>query len=367
MIVGEALCKNGLYIVKAKVVKNINSIDQSETYITYTNKLTDCEKWHQRFCHVNMKTIQELSKGNLVRGLDNININDMHCNSCSVSKSTKAPCKELGSRQTKNVLELIHSDLCGPMPIKSIGGAKYFLTFTDDYSKKVTVYCLHSKDEVTKYVQKYIAMVERETDRKVKRFRSDNGLEYCNKVLKQMFDEMGIKHERTNVDTPQMNGIAERINRTLLDLVRAMLKNAELPERFWAEAIVTACYIKNRVIHSFVNDIPESIWTGNKPSVKHLKVYGCLAYAHITKQGRHKLDSRGKECIFVGYSNQTKGYRLWDPIKRDIIQTKHVEFVEDVYGYEYIYSKKILETPFTNADNIDEVEDIDTVDEDDEL
>lgn len=81
--------------------------------------------------HVNIKTILtiltiELLKRNLVRGLDNININDMHCNSCSVSKSTEAPCKELGSRQTKNVLELIHSDLCGPMPIKSIGGAKYF-------------------------------------------------------------------------------------------------------------------------------------------------------------------------------------------------------------------------------------------------
>lgn len=87
----------------------------------------------------------------------------------------------------------------------------YFLTFPDDYSRKVIVYCLYSKDEVTKYVQKYIARVERETDRKVKRFRSNNGLEYCNKVLKRMFDEMGIKHEQTNVDTPQMNGIAERI------------------------------------------------------------------------------------------------------------------------------------------------------------
>lgn len=118
-----------------------------------------------------------------------------------------------------------------------------------------------------------------------------------------MFDEMEIKHERTNIDTSQMNGIAERINRTLLDLIRAMLKNAELPERFWAEAIVTVCYIKNRVIHSFVNDISESIWTGNKPSVKHLKIYGCLAYAHITKQDRHKLDSKGKEYIFVGYFN----------------------------------------------------------------
>jgi len=112
-----------------------------------------------------------------------------------------------------------------------------------------------------------------------------------------------------------MNGVAERINRTLFNLVRAMLKNAKLPERFWAEAVVTACYIRNRVIHSSINDIPERLWTGNKPSVKHLKVYGCLAYAYDYKQSKHKLESRGRECILVGYSSQTKGYRLWDPIK----------------------------------------------------
>jgi len=87
-----------------------------------------------------------------------------------------------------------------------------------------------------------------------------------------MFDEAGIKHKRTNAYTSQMNGVAERINRTLFNLVRAMLKNAELPERFWAEAVVIACYIRNRVIHSSINDIPERIWTGNKPSVKHFKI-----------------------------------------------------------------------------------------------
>lgn len=103
-----------------------------------------------------METIRKLSKGNLIRGLDNvnININDAHCSSCSIGKSTKAFCKEVDHRQTKNVLKLIHSDLCGPMPTKSIGGAKYFLTFTDDYSRKSTVYCLQTKDEVFEYIRK---------------------------------------------------------------------------------------------------------------------------------------------------------------------------------------------------------------------
>lgn len=93
--------------------------------------------------------------------------------------------------------------------------------------------------------------------------------------------------------------------------------------------------------HSEIDDnVPEGIWTENRPSVKHLKAYGCLGYAHIPKQNRNKLDSRAKECIIVGYSNQTKGYRLWDPVVDDIIQTKHVEFVEEICGFEYIYQKR---------------------------
>lgn len=100
-----------------------------------------------------------------------------------------------------------------------------------------------------------------------------------------------------------MNGIAERVNRTLLDMVRAMLKTAQLPDKFWAEALSAACHVKNRILHSAVNDgVPEGVWTRNTPSIKHLKAYGCLAYVHILKQGRHKLDPRAKECwLLVGY------------------------------------------------------------------
>jgi len=282
-IVGEAFDKNGLYIMKAE---NINSkSNQTETYIVDSSKVNESHKWHQRFCHINIKNIKELSTKNLVRGLENANIDNIHCQGCSIGKSTKAPCKQIKDRQTKNVIELIDSDLCGPMPSKSIGGSKYFLTFTDDYSRKTIVYCLKGKDEVISYVRRYIARVERETDRKVKKIRTDNGLEFCNKQLINLFSKSGIKHERTNTYTPQMNGVAERVNRTLLDMVRSMLKTAQLPERFWAEAILAACYVKNRAIHSAIDDdTPEGVWTGNQPSVKHLKMYGCLAYANVPKK-----------------------------------------------------------------------------------
>lgn len=107
--------------------------------------------------------------------------------------------------------------------------------------------CIKSKEEVTGCVKAYIARIEREKGKKVKKFRTDNGLEYCNKEFMKFFRDVGIKHERSNVESPQMNGIAERINRTLMDLVRSMLKSAKLLQKFWAEAVVTATYIRDRV------------------------------------------------------------------------------------------------------------------------
>lgn len=114
-----------------------------------------------------------------------------------------------------------------------------------------------------------------------------------------------------------------------------MLKSASLPQKFRAEAVTTAAYIKNRVCHSTINvQVPFTVWTRKIPSVRHLKVYGCLAYARLPDQGRRKLDDRARECIFVGYAKQTKGYRLWYPQKGDVITTKHVRFVEDKTGHE---------------------------------
>jgi len=113
-----------------------------------------------------------------------------------------------------------------------------------------------------------------------------------------------------------------------------MLTSAKLSPNFWAEATATAAYVRNRMIHATLNDgVPEGIWNGRSPSVKHLKAYGCLAYAHLPYQGRGKLEPRARICTLVGYSSQTKGYRLWDNNKKEIIQTKHVRFDETKLGY----------------------------------
>lgn len=208
------------------------------------------------------------------------------------------------------------------------------MTLTDDYSRKIAVYFLKNKDEVVQSIKNFVNKVERDKDLKIKRFRTDDGLEYCNKELQEFFNKLGIRHERSCVETPQMNGVAECVNRTLMDLVRSMLTSAKLPS-FWAEATSAVTYVRNRMIHANLEDgVPEGIWNGRIPSVKHLKAYRCLAYAHLPHQGRRKLDPRVRTCVLVGYSSQTKGYRLWDVKRKEIIQTKHVRFVETKLGYE---------------------------------
>lgn len=131
-----------------------------------------------------------------------------------------------------------------------------------------------------------------------------------------------------------MNGVAERANRTLLDLTRSMLRSSRLPKGYWTEAVTTAAYVRNRVSNLKVdNETPLGMWINHAPRIGHLKIFGCLAYAKLPKQGTKKLDSTTVPCILVGYATNPRGYRLWCPEKKDVITTKHVRFCETVKGY----------------------------------
>ncbi|UYV80136.1 K02A2.6-like [Cordylochernes scorpioides] len=212
---------------------------------------------------------------------------------------------------------------------------------TEDKGKHIKI-CNHKarvfndnrhKDQVIEYFDIFRAIAERETGHKIKRLRTDNGLEYCNKNFKQKLESLGIKHELTNSYSPQQNGVSERLNRSLLDMARASMHNADLPQKFWAESVNCAAYIKNRSLCSALdNKVPEEIRLSRKVSVRHFKIFGALAYAHIPKQKRKKFDRRAKRCILVGYSTQSKGYRLWDNDSKQVFITKHARFDENKVG-----------------------------------
>ncbi|UYV65269.1 hypothetical protein LAZ67_3003763, partial [Cordylochernes scorpioides] len=331
-IVAIAHDENGLYVMKGRVILPNAELFNSQK----SSQKQTLELWHQRFCHVNNDAIERMAKGELVKRLEISSMDRSLCDDCCVAKSTKEPHKPIRNIRSKRPLELVHTDICGPMPVRSIGGSAYFLTFIDDYSRKITLFCLKHKNEVLKHFDSYLARAERETGHKLKVLRSDNGLEYCNHEFKTRLEQLGIKHELTNTYSPPMNGVAERANRVLLDITRSCLHSAELPQRFWAEAVNTAAYIRNKCYNSALGDkVPDELWSSRKPSVRHLKAFGCLAYSHIPTERRKKLDNRANRCILVGYSSQTKGYRLWCPETQHVIQTKHVKFDESKIGLKW--------------------------------
>ena len=210
-----------------------------------------------------------------------------------------------------------------------MGGAEYFLTFVDDKTRYVWVYFLKYKDEAFQRFVEWKALVEKSSGHQVKVLRTDNGGEYTSTQFEDFLKAEGIRHERTVPKTPQQNGVAERLNRTLVETTRSMLIDGKLPYRFWAEALSTAVYLRNRSLTRAVDGLtPCEAWTGKKPDVAHMRVFGCEAYAHIPKDERRKLDPKARKSILLGYGEETKGYRLYNIERKKIFHSRDVQFNE---------------------------------------
>ncbi|MCO5569018.1 hypothetical protein L7F22_022724 [Adiantum nelumboides] len=172
-------------------------------------------------------------------------------------------------------------------------------------------------------------MVENETSCKIQTLRTDQGGEYMSDAFKDFFGKKGIKHQCTMPYTLQQNGVAERKNRSLMEMARCMLKAKSLPHKLWMDAVACASDVLNRCpARSLKTITPYEAWYDRKPSVTYLHVFGCLAYAHIPQQLRGKLDDKAVKCIFVGYSSGSKGYRLYNPATNKMFESHDVIFAE---------------------------------------
>ncbi|GFX58169.1 copia protein [Trichonephila clavipes] len=232
------------------------------------------EIWHRRFCHVNNDYLVKTSKNDSVKGLPRLTDNGKtHCIPCKLAKSTREFHSKDGAVRSKRPLELLHMDLCGPMPTESQGGNKYFLSIIDDYSRKVTVFPIRNKSDVFHTFIRFQKRAERFLSKKVIAVRTDGGLEFCNKDMDNFLTELGIKHEVTNSYTPEMNGVAERLNLTALDGIKTLLKSSEVAHKFWGEALLCFTYAWNRICHKDSNKTPFEKYSGRKPSVLHLKPF----------------------------------------------------------------------------------------------
>ena len=284
---------------------------------------------HRRYGHLGEQNLQNIAREELVRRFDYDASKQIgFCETCVGGKHQRTPFAS-STTQTSEVLELVHSDVCGKMQERSLGGGEYFLTFTDDKSRYTWVYILKTKDQVFDCFLTWKALAEKQSKRKLKTLRTDNGGEYTSTQFEKYLKEEGIRHERTVPKTLQQNGAAERLNRTLVESARSMLLDANLPKRYWAEAVSTAVYLKNRCTTRAVQGMtPFEAWYSEKPRVNHLRVFECDAYSHILKDERGKFDTKARRCIFLGYGEETKGYRLYDDKAKKVLYSRDVQFNE---------------------------------------
>jgi len=159
----------------------------------------------------------------------------------------------------------------------------------------------------------------------LKRIRTDNGGEYYGP-----FDVYCKQHDIAYEKTPQLNGLAERMNRTLIERVRCMLSEAKLSKHFWGEALYTAMHVINlSLVVALHSEVPNKIWFGKNVKYDHLRVFGCKVFVHVPKDERSKLDAKSRQCIFIGYDANEFGYRFYDPIEKKLVRSRDVKFMED--------------------------------------
>ena len=320
---------------------HLNVIDGREvvnTAVTDSNEVL----WHRRYGHVGFRNLEILAANQMVDGFDYQKSSDSKfCELCIEGKHHRSAFPSTGGKRATEILELIHSDVCGKLDTKSLSGGEYFLTFIDDMSRFAWVYVLKQKSEVFSKFVEWKTMIENATGKRVKTLRTDNGVEYIAKDFEQYLKVNGIRHQLTVRKTPEQNGVAERFNRTIVEMVRAMLSDSGLAKKFWAEALSTACYLRNRSSTTAVRGMtPHEALYGEKPCVQHLKIFGCDAYAHVPINERSKLDVKAQKCVLLGYDTETKGYRLLNQENGKVFYSRDVKFNESSLREQ---SKEVVE------------------------
>ena len=335
--VGSGILCDGLYKISlnhefAQVLITLHSNVGSKRGLINENSSI---LWHRRLGHISRERIEKLVKEGILQNLD---FTDFHvCVDCIKGKQTKHTKK--GVIRSNELLEIIHTDICGPLSVPCFIGEKYFITFIDDLSRYGYVYLMHEKSQAIDIFEMFITEVGRQLDKKIKCVRSDRGGEYYGKYdesgqnpgpFAKFLEKHGIRAQYTMPSTPQQNGVAERRNRTLMEMVRSMMSYSSVPISLWGEALKPAMYILNRVPSKAVPKTPFELWTGRKPNLRHIHIWGCPAEARIYNPHEKKLDSRTISGYFIDYLDKSKGYRFYCPNHSvRIVETGNARFLEN--------------------------------------
>jgi hypothetical protein len=286
----------------------------------------DLPTLHRRLCHISADSICSLFRHHLIDGIDLVDDGStLLCNSCEYAKFTHKPIQKEHTAPLADAFGAeIHSDLWGPSPVPSLGGRKYYVTFTDDYSRYTRISILRSKDKTLAAYKAFAAWAQTQHGVRIKRLHSDRGGEYTGNEFSAFLQEQGTEHRLTTHDTPQHNGIAESLNRRLVECVRAVLHHSGLPKTLWGEALHFVVWLKNRTSTRVLGTItPFECVHGYKPNLGGVPEWGQRVWVHNGKGS--KLDARGTVARWVGFdSDSTHAHRIYWPEKGRVMVERNI-------------------------------------------
>jgi hypothetical protein len=289
----------------------------NKVYANITKELV-----HLRFGHPGHKAQRKLSIGATGKEPDD-------CEACVKAKQPQASFKPTEER-AKGILDLLHSDVIGPVEVPSLSGSRYVTSLLDDKTGYGEVGIHDTKSQAGLWIQERIERWETRTEKKVKILRTDRGMEFI-ADLEGFLNKMGIEHQTSTAYTPQQNGRAERLNRTPIEKARAMMLTHDLPKEFWAAAMRTAATVRNMTPAASETKTPYELFHGKKADISRLSVFGCKAFALVPKQKRKKFDPRAESGVFIGYAESSKAWNIlvWRDGKPTLVETASARFFED--------------------------------------
>lgn len=325
-VVAVGMARKGLYLLDDSFRPDAHVVSNVSVTRSCNSVLPSC-LWHARLGHPSDTVLSKLS-------LTKDAVDTSVCDVCHIAKQTR---NSFGLSEISAVacFELLHIDIWGPYGIVSISGAKFFLTIVDDYSQSVWTFLMQSKAQAVCLLANFITYAATQFGLPVKMVRTDNGAEFLSSDCQNLFQKHGIFHQRSCPYTPQQNGVVERKHRYVIQVARALLHHASLPQRFWGEAVLTATHLINRLPSIVLKwKCPVEILTNKRPDFSRLKIFGCLCFVSNLDPHKRKFDPRAKKCVFLGYVPNCKGYKVFDLQDQKVLVSRDVVFYEDKFPFQ---------------------------------
>ncbi|KAI0509952.1 hypothetical protein KFK09_010552 [Dendrobium nobile] len=321
-VILQGPCEGGLYSLPT------TSTSASQHALSATSP--PINHWHHRLGHPHTRISDIISNCNPHLSINKSRVN---CTFCNASKCHKQVF-EFSCHRQNMPLAMIHSDVWGPAPVTSSQGYRFYVIFVDDFSRYTWIFPLQHKSDVFHTFVNFKTYIERFTNNKIKILRTDGGAEFVNLNFKNYLRSQGILHQLSCPYTPEQNGLAERKHRHIIETTRTMLLTASVPYVYWPDATITSVYLINRLPTPSLNNLsPIELFHKTKPNYSNLKIFGFECFPLNLSHSNHKLQPKSQSCIFLGYSDNYKGYKCLDPSTNKIIMSRHVTFNENVFPF----------------------------------